>query len=260
MIAAAPNLGAAPGDVEALGAAIESAGVAPGLIVIDTLAQTLGSADENGSGMTAFVANAGEIASRFKCLVLIIHHVGLNDDKRLRGHSSLAGALDATMLCERRGNELVASLTLQKLKDEASDARLLARLSRVVMGQDEDGDEISTLVVGNIEDAEPSALAPRKQSVPPAQRLLMAVAAEAIDEDGETMRPLADGPVVRAVADNIVRDRYYARIAEQAEPDEDKDRIAERRRRAFNRAIANAIKAQRIVAAEHKGRRVLWLP
>ena len=88
MIAAAPNLGAAPGDVGALGEAIAGAGVAPGLIVIDTLAQTLGSADENGSGMTAFVANAGEIASRFKCLVLIIHHVGLNDDKRLRGHSS----------------------------------------------------------------------------------------------------------------------------------------------------------------------------
>ncbi len=128
------------------------------------------------------------------------------------------------------------------------------------MGQDEDGDEISTLVVGNIEDAEPAALAPRTQSVPPAQRLLMVVAAEAIDEDGETMRPLADGPVVRAVADSIVRDRYYARIAEQAEPDEDKDKIAERRRRAFNRAIAEAIKAQRIFAAEHKGRRVLWLP
>ena len=164
------------------------------------------------------------------------------------------------MLCERRGNDLVASLTLQKLKDEASDVRLLARLSRVVMGQDEDGDEISTLVVGNIEDAEPAALAPRTQSVPPAQRLLMAVLAEAIDEAGETFQPSADGPIVRAAADDAVRNRYYARIAERAEPDEDGDRIADRQRKAFNRSTEAAIKAQRIFAAEHKGRRVLWLP
>ena len=38
-------------------------------------------------------------------------------------------------------------LTLQKLKDDASDVRLSARMSRIVIGYDEDGEEISTLVV-----------------------------------------------------------------------------------------------------------------
>ncbi|MGB5087054.1 MAG: AAA family ATPase [Methylocystis silviterrae] len=260
LISSAPNLGTDRGDLAALVSAIEGAGVAPGLIVIDTLAQTLGAADENGSGMTAFVANAGEIASRFKCLVLIVHHVGLSDDKRLRGHSSLAGALDATMLCERLANELATTLTLQKLKDEASDFRLLARLSRVVMGQDEDGDEISTLVVVSVEDEGPATPAPRPQRIPPAQRLLMSVVATAIDEGGEMICPLAGGPAVRAIADNIVRNSYYASIAEQAEPHEDKDKIAERQRRTFNRAIADAIKAQRVFAAVHDGERYLWLP
>ena len=42
LISAAPNLGADPGDLPALIAAIENAGVSPGLIVLDTLAQTLG--------------------------------------------------------------------------------------------------------------------------------------------------------------------------------------------------------------------------
>ena len=261
LIATAPNLGSEKGDLPALIAAIEAAGLKPGLIVVDTLARTMGPGDENGAGMGAFIANAGALADRFKALVLVLHHSGLVDDKRLRGHSSLNGALDAQILCERAEGELAATLTLQKLKDDASDVRMTARLSRVVLDLDEDGDEISTLVVEAIENAEPVSNAPRVRSIPAAQRLLMSVIAEAIDEKGESFRPFGtSGPLLRAVADGTVRDRYYARIAEQAGPDEDEKTLAERRRRAFNRGIADAIKAQRLVAAEHKGGRVLWLP
>jgi hypothetical protein len=62
LVAAAPNLGTDKGDLPALVAAIEGADFKPGLIVFDTLAQTIGAGDENGAGMTAFVANAGELA------------------------------------------------------------------------------------------------------------------------------------------------------------------------------------------------------
>lgn len=51
-----------------------------------------------------------------------------------------------------------------------------------------------------------------------------------------------------------------ARIAEQADPDEDPKRLAARQRQAFNRALAEAIKAQRVCAAPVNGRRALWLP
>ena len=263
LISVAPNLGGEQGDRAELIAAIEAVNLNPGLIVVDTLSRTMGSGDENGSGMQTFIANAGALAVRFKALVLIVHHTGLGEgaEKRLRGHSSLNGALDAQILCERAEGDLAATLTLQKLKDDASDVRLRARLSRVVIGNDEDGDEISTLVVEAIENAEPVSNAPRVRSIPAAQRLLMSVIAEAIDEKGESFRPFGtSGPLLRAVADGTVRDRYYARIAEQAGPDEDEKTLAERRRRAFNRGIADAIKAQRLVAAEHKGGRVLWLP
>jgi hypothetical protein len=261
LVAAAPNLGTDKGDLAALVAAIEAAEFKPGLIVLDTLAQTIGAGDENGAGMTAFVANAGELAGRFKALVLIVHHTGLGDDKRMRGHSSLNGALDAQILCERVEGDLAATLTLQKLKDDASDVRMLARLSRVVITQDEDGDEISTLVVDSIEDAEPAARAPRAKAVPPSQRLLMTVVAEAVDEAGEDFRQFgADGARVRCVADYAARDRYYARIAEQPVPGDDAKKLAARQRQAFNRAIADALKAQRLMAAERNGRRVLWLP
>lgn len=261
LISASPNLGTERSDLETLISSIESAGVAPGLIVVDTLAATLGAGDENGSGMIQLVANASALAARFKALVLIVHHNGLGDERRLRGHSSLAGALDSQILCERNEGDLAATLTLQKIKDEVSDVRLTARLSRIVIGQDEDGDEISTLVVDSIEDAAPGASAKRPKAVPSSQRFLMAVVAEAIEEAGENVRPFgANGPPVRGVADGIIRSRYYARIAEQAAPDEDRTKLAERQRKAFNRAIADAIKATNLVADERNGERFIWLP
>ena len=260
LISAAPNLGTDKGDCGALVAAIEAADLKPGLIVLDTLAQTIGAGDENGAGMTAFVANAGALASRFNALVLIVHHTGLGDDRRMRGHSSLNGALDAQILCERVDGDLAATLTLQKLKDDASEVRLRARLERVVIAHDEDGDEVSTLVVDAIEDAE-SVQIEKPKSIPRAQRLLMSVIAEAIDETGEAFRPFgAGGPLVRGVVENEARKRFFARIAEQAEPDEDKEKLFDRQRKGFKRSIEAELKAETLMAVEKSGRRLLWLP
>jgi hypothetical protein len=261
LISAAPNLGAEPGDLLALTEAIERAHVSPGLIVLDTLAQVLGGSDENGAGMTAFLANAGKLADHFNCLVLIVHHVGHADDRRMRGHSSLGGGVDAQILCERAERALEATLTVIKLKDDASDVRLVARLSRIVLGHDEDGDEISTLIVESVKELGPSLRVPAAKPVPSQQRLLMAVVAEAIDEAGETFLAFgSDGPHVRGVADSLIRARYYSRIAELAEPNEDRKKLAERQRKAFNNALREALKAERLLARERDGRRFVWRP
>jgi hypothetical protein len=93
LVAAAPNLGTEQGDLQSLIEAIEAAGVTPGMIVIDTLAQSLGGGDENGAGMMLFISNATALATHFKAFVLIVHHVGLTDELRTRGHSSLRGGV-----------------------------------------------------------------------------------------------------------------------------------------------------------------------
>jgi len=49
-------------------------------------------------------------------------------------------------------------------------------------------------------------------------------------------------------------------MAEQADADEDKEKLAGRQRRAFNRAVADAIKSNRIMAKEQNGKRVIWIP
>ena len=261
LVATAPNLGAESGDLPDLVSAIEVAGVVPGVIVLDTLAQTLGASDENGAGMTAFLANANRLAQRFACLVLVVHHVGLGDDKRMRGHSSLAGGVDAAILCERLNGSLEATLTLLKLKNDASDVRFKVHLSRIVLGHDEDREEISTLIVEGVEEVQNVPSAPAEKAIPKSLRLLMEIVRELLDEAGTEIQVFGtSGPKVRAVAERYIRKRYFDRIAEQAEPSEDKGKLDDRRRQAFKRAIKTAIDTKLLVADNCGGERFLWFP
>jgi len=261
MIPAAPKLGAGQDDLSELIASIDATGVAPGLITIDTLAQTLGAGDENSSGMIQYVANATALANHFKCLVLIVHHVGLSDDQRLRGHSSLHCGIDAQALCDRKEGTFSTTITLQKLKDDEDEIRLEAQLSRVVIRCDEDGDDVSTLVVDSIKGAaEKPKAAKSAKPIPRRQRLLMDVIAEAIAEIGESIRPSADAPLVRAVPDEAVRERLYARIAEKPRPNETPARLAERQRKTFNETIRSALEAKTLAAVEQNRERFLWIP
>jgi RecA/RadA recombinase len=262
LIEVAPNLGTEKNDLDALIASVEAVGVKPRLIVIDTLAQTLFGGEENGAGMVIFVANATALANRFNACVLAVHHVPLADDERLRGHGSLHGGADAELLTERPNGKLTVVITLKKLKDEEDSIKLTVRLDRIVIAQDEDGDDISTLVVGGIEHGAVAAIkdkAPKK--IPESRRLLMDMITQAVAEAGQDgFRSFADGPLVRAVHDEAVRSRYYARIAERAGPLDDPDLLAERQRKAFNRAVEAALKAKSIFARADDGRRFLWLP
>jgi hypothetical protein len=102
--------------------------------------------------MVQLIANAQALANHFHCLVLLIHHSGLADAERLRGHSSLGCALDAIAHFERKDGSLNGVMTIQKMKEE-NDTNLAfdIALSRVVIGKDADGDDISTLYVDAVE-------------------------------------------------------------------------------------------------------------
>jgi hypothetical protein len=88
----------------------------------------------------------------------------------------------------------------------------------------------------------------------------MSVIREALDEAGQDIRPIHDGPIVRAVKADIVRDRLYLKIAEEADPGEDEAKLAARRQKAFVRAVEAEIKAKTLLSAIYNVDRVLWLP
>jgi hypothetical protein len=87
----------------------------------------------------------------FDCFVLAIHHVGWSADKRVRGHSSLTGAVDLQILTDRLPNELASTLNVQKVKDGDAGFQFTATLRPITLGVDRDGEEISTLVVDRID-------------------------------------------------------------------------------------------------------------
>jgi hypothetical protein len=255
LVSAAPNLGTADGDFDRLVATIKSAAIKPGLIIVDTIAKVIGGADENGAGMAQFLLNVQALAQIFDCFVLAIHHTGWNEDAkdRPRGWSGLPAALDVMILSERKPGDMHATATIQKSKDELSGFRLTAHLERIVLGISRTGREVSTLIVEVVETEAPAVSNPTK-SIPRSRRLIMDMVLAAIEEAGEDIRPFANGPIIRAVSDETVRRRYYARIAEQAAPDEDVRKMAERQRKGFNRAISDVLNAKDLMAQERDGR------
>jgi hypothetical protein len=167
IIGAAPNLGTIKGDAAKLAEAVEQDLRARGLgkpsaIAIDTLNQTLGDAEENTTGMQAFMANALAIARRFDCCVFAVNHVGHSDKGRERGGSAIMGNADVRIWVERVNREPVivdgvktfeTILHAVKIKNGPDGFDLKATLREFPLGRDSDGDMATTLVVDRIEDA-----------------------------------------------------------------------------------------------------------
>lgn len=90
--------------------------------------------------------------------------------------------------------------------------------------------------------------------------MLVTVVQQAIVESEKPpIRPFADGPLIKAVSDDVVRHRYYLRMADKAKPDDNPKKFADRRRTAFNRAVEAAIKQEVLMACDRDGERFLWM-
>lgn len=120
----------------------------PALIVLDTLARCFGSGDENSStDMGAFVRAVDRLRAETGACVLVVHHTGKDVDKGARGSSALLGALDCLMAVKRSGESLTVSNMKQKDAEEFSDIALRAVRVPVEGLVDEDGEQVSTLVL-----------------------------------------------------------------------------------------------------------------
>jgi hypothetical protein len=103
-------------DTADLVAAIEALPEQPSLIVIDTMARTMGGGDENSAkDVGQFVAAVDKLRRAFNATVLVVHHSG-KDGKTERGSSALRGAADVILKVEREGNAMFI-LTCEKSKD-----------------------------------------------------------------------------------------------------------------------------------------------
>ena len=134
------------GDAAAVIRMMRSLPVLPGLIIVDTLARSMGAGDENaGPDMGAFIANLNRIQKDTGAHVMVIHHSGKDASRGARGHSSLKGATDTEIELTCEGATITAET--KKQRDGAGGKVFSYTLRNVVLGEDQDGDEITSCVV-----------------------------------------------------------------------------------------------------------------
>lgn len=125
-----------------LGAVLAELPEKPVLVVIDTLARALMGGDENSAqDVGAFNSAIAALIESTGACVLLIHHSGKNKNAGARGSSALLGAIDTEL--EVGGGCVTAS----KQRDVEMGAPIGFRLKPVVVGLDEDGDEMTSCVV-----------------------------------------------------------------------------------------------------------------
>jgi hypothetical protein len=117
------------------------------LIVVDTLARAMSGGNENASeDMGAFIKNCDLIRERTRAQVVIIHHAGKDASRGSRGHSSLRAAVDTEIeVTKDEGGTITAEI--KKQRDGATGAKFNFVLESVTLGEDEDGEPITSCVL-----------------------------------------------------------------------------------------------------------------
>jgi len=117
--------------------AVKATGITPALIVVDTLARNFGSGDENQQkDMSEFVAGCDALRTAFpNATVVIVHHVGKNQERGPRGNTALFGAVDAALLLRRKSG-MSLELKTEKQKDGEEAPPLRLQLTEVELGDD----------------------------------------------------------------------------------------------------------------------------
>lgn len=134
----------------ALVSAIDALGITPALIVVDTLTKNSTGVEENNSAMQSFLnAVNNSLRMRYRCTVLMIHHVGHAVKDRARGPSSLVANTDASFLVERMDDRNIV-LRTDRLKDSEVPEPLALHATVIDLGHDENGDPVSSLVLDHV--------------------------------------------------------------------------------------------------------------
>jgi hypothetical protein len=117
----------------------------PTCVVLDTLNRSIDGSESKDADMGAYLAAAEAIVEEFDCVVIIVHHCGI-DATRPRGHTSLTGAVDAQISVKRdaAGNVVVE---VEAMKDGAEGATFVSALQVITVGTDDDGQEITSCAI-----------------------------------------------------------------------------------------------------------------
>jgi hypothetical protein len=128
---------------------VQAQGSLPAAVIIDTLNRSLAGSESDDKDMAAYIRAADAIRDAFGCVVIIVHHCGI-DATRPRGHTSLAGAVDAQIAVKRDHADNIM-VTVERMKDGPEGDQIVSRLEVVEVGLDADGDALTSCAVLPVE-------------------------------------------------------------------------------------------------------------
>ncbi|WP_049810384.1 AAA family ATPase [Bradyrhizobium japonicum] len=157
--------------------------VHPGVVVLDTLNRSISGSENDPSDMGQYVRAADLIRAALGCVVIVIHHCGI-EGSRPRGHTSLTGAADAQLAVKRDAAGNVVA-TVEFMKDGPQGDEIVSLLEQVTVGTDDEGDPISSCVI------RPSTSSPTraKSKVTGQAALALRILANTINDEGEYPPP-----------------------------------------------------------------------
>jgi hypothetical protein len=231
------------------------------LIVIDTVVAGAGfskSGEENDAAVgQAIMRVLEQVSQRSGALVLGVDHFGKAVETGTRGTSAKEGAADVVL----------ALLGAKSVGGEISDTRLAVRKRRsgpsgeefsftvqsIDLGTDQHGGQITSLVI-NWGTKEKRSFEQRDHWSK-SLRLLRQTLMNVLVDHGREQRPFADGPSVRAVDLEVVRQEFYRSYP--AEGDQATKQAI--RRKAFRRAVVAAQEQDLIGVRDVGAVTLVWL-
>jgi hypothetical protein len=171
------DAGGAQAVLEAIGELSE----VPLLIVVDTLATTIAGNENDAADMALFIRALKSFQASTQAAVVVVHHTGHGDKTRARGHSSLNGAIDTELKVEAEVGSRTLACTKQK--DAEPPATVGFSLATVSLGEDEDGDPITSCTVSY---GQPESATSKQRTPPAGQRIALKALETALVDHGET--------------------------------------------------------------------------
>ncbi len=133
--------------------AAQSVGVTPSLVVVDTLSQTFSGEENSANEIAGYLGALGSgFRAVWRCAVLVIHHSGHSATERPRGSSAIRGNVDFMLGVWRDEKEMLATVSCVKQKDGDEFGDQTFALTSHVLGNDDDGDAVTSLEARHIDD------------------------------------------------------------------------------------------------------------
>lgn len=227
------------------------------LIIIDTYSATANLKSGDDTAENQFIMNRlVDLNRKTGAFVLVVDHFGKDVSTGTRGASSKEGAVDVVLalLAERdtAGNVSNTRMALRKLRGGQTGSETHFNAEVVDLGG-----ETTCIIEWKGEPLAGSKRTDRKDRWSQSIKILRAALAEVLINKGRECDPFGDGKLtVKVVPLNAVRMEFEARYPADGA---DADKRADAKRKAFRRAVKDALEQDLISSREIEGIDHVWI-